>query len=113
MEYTCIYDKLKAVCPDIKRDEPMHRHTTFKIGGVADYFAMPHSFEEIRALIELCSELKLNYCIVGNGSNLLVKDKGFRGVIIQLYKNCSDKEISGCINFMKKLSKHLRALMCR
>lgn len=70
--------------------EPMKRHTTFRIGGPADYFLIPETAEEIRKVLKFCREEKLPYFILGNGSNLLVSDKGYRGVIIQLYRNmCS------------------------
>ena len=68
-------------------NEPMASHTTFKIGGPADYFAMPETIEELAAVLKLCKEENMPYFILGNGSNLLVGDKGFRGVVIQLYKN--------------------------
>lgn len=68
-------------------NEPMASHTTFKIGGPADYFVMPETIEELAAVLKLCKEENMPYFILGNGSNLLVGDKGFRGVVIQLYKN--------------------------
>ena len=71
-------------------NEPMSRHTTFRIGGPADYFVTPHTKEEIRQVIRLCKEEEIPFAVLGNGSNLLVGDKGFRGVIIQLFKNFSD-----------------------
>ena len=68
----------------------MSRHTTFRIGGPADYFVTPHTKEEIRQVIQLCKAESLPFAVLGNGSNLLVGDKGFRGVVIQLFKNFSD-----------------------
>lgn len=68
-------------------EEPMKRHTTFRIGGPAEVFCMPESFNEIRRGLEICKEEKLPYFILGNGSNLLVSDKGYRGVVIQLDRN--------------------------
>ena len=68
-------------------NEPMASHTTFRIGGPADYFVMPETVEELAAVLKLCKEEAMPYFILGNGSNLLVGDKGFRGVVIQLYKN--------------------------
>ena len=67
-------------------DEPMKNHTTFRIGGAADYFIVPTEVEEIKAIVALCEETGMPYYVIGNGSNLLVADKGFRGVIIQIYK---------------------------
>ena len=67
-------------------DEPMKKHTTFRIGGPADYFVTPESKEEIQAIVELCKKEEIPYSVIGNGSNLLVGDKGYRGVILQIFK---------------------------
>ncbi|MGN1317472.1 MAG: UDP-N-acetylmuramate dehydrogenase [Lachnospirales bacterium] len=67
--------------------EPMSKHTTFRIGGNADIFVMPKNEDEILDSIKIAKENNLPYYIIGNGSNILVKDNGFRGVIIQLFKN--------------------------
>ena len=77
--------------------EPMASHTTFKIGGPADYFVKPETVEELAAVLKLCKEEEVPYFILGNGSNLLVGDKGFRGVVIQLYKNFDGMTIEGTI----------------
>ena len=71
---------------NIRENEEMKYHTTFRIGGVADYFVMPETKEQIKAVLLLCRENEIPYYIIGNGSNLLVGDKGFRGVIIQIDK---------------------------
>ena len=75
--------------------EPMASHTTFRIGGPADYFVLPETVEELAAILKLCKEEKVPYFILGNGSNLLVGDKGFRGVVVQLYKNFDGMTIEG------------------
>lgn len=76
-------------------EEPMDRHTTFRIGGTADYFLIPDTFEEIRGILEICKEEELPYFILGNGSNLLVSDKGYRGVIIQMFRNLCNVTVEG------------------
>ncbi len=76
-------------------DEQMSRHTTFRVGGPADYFVMPRSQEEIKNLTVLLTDKKIPFYILGNGSNLLVGDKGYKGVIIQIYKNMSHIETKG------------------
>lgn len=76
-------------------DEPMSAHTTFKIGGPADYFLLPSSYEQIGEILKICKEEELPYFILGNGSNLLVSDKGYRGVIIQLFRNAGEIEVQG------------------
>lgn len=70
----------------LKIDEPLSCHTTFKMGGKADYFVVPQSLEEIVELIKFCNQRQVPFYILGNGSNVLVGDKGFRGVIIQIGK---------------------------
>ncbi|MCI6467025.1 MAG: UDP-N-acetylmuramate dehydrogenase [Faecalicatena sp.] len=76
-------------------DEPMSRHTTFRIGGPADYFVVPRSTDEIKDTIEICKNAQVPYYILGNGSNLLVGDKGYRGVVIQIYKNLNEIHTEG------------------
>ena len=86
-----LYEKLTAVLGQGKvlTEEPMKKHTTFRVGGPADLFVMPSSEAEVKAAVAICDEENVPYYIVGNGSNLLVSDKGYRGVIIQLYKEMS------------------------
>lgn len=83
---------------NVDTDEPMKKHTTFRIGGAADYYVTPHSKDEIVQVIEACRENKIPFYILGNGSNLLVSDRGYRGVIIQIFKNFNDIRVEGtCI----------------
>ncbi len=76
-------------------NEMMSKHTTFRIGGPADFFVMPETTEEVCKIIKLCKEKSIPYCIIGNGSNLLVGDKGYRGIVIQLYRNISEIRTEG------------------
>lgn len=80
---------------NVKLNEPMSKHTTFRIGGNADVFVTPSTDKQVLDCINIAKQNKAKYYIIGNGSNLLVKDNGFRGVIIQLYKNFSNIEVSG------------------
>lgn len=82
---------------NVYQNEPMKKHTTFRIGGPADYYLCPHSVKEVQKVVEICREEKLPYFILGNGSNLLVSDKGYRGAVIQLWKNVSDIRVKGCL----------------
>ena len=68
----------------ILKDEPMKKHTSFKIGGLADYFILINTKEQLVELLKLCREFNKKFFIIGNGTNLLVTDKGFRGVVIKL-----------------------------
>ena len=76
-------------------DEPMNRHTTFRIGGPADYFLVPSTYDEMSAILKICKEADVPYFILGNGSNLLVSDAGYRGVIIQLFRNMGEITVEG------------------
>ena len=92
-----LYNDLCSITGEknVLRDELMSGHTTFRIGGPADYFVMPSSADEIRKITALCTEQEIPYYIIGNGSNLLVGDKGYRGVIIQVFKNMRAIETDG------------------
>lgn len=79
----------------VYEQEPMSRHTTFRIGGPADYFVTPESVRAVEELVAFCRERTVPFYILGNGSNLLVGDLGYRGVIIQLYKNLNGIETTG------------------
>lgn len=94
-----IAEDLKALIgkENIFENEPMSRHTTFRVGGAADVFVTPESEDNVKTVLEYVNKNSVPYYIIGNGSNLLVKDKGFRGVIIQLYKNFSEIKTEGNI----------------
>lgn len=91
------YDKLNNVIAkdSILIDEPMSRHTTFRVGGPADFFVTPEAKEEVRDVIRICKEAGMPYYIIGNGSNLLVSDAGYRGVIVQIYKEMNEVKVEG------------------
>nr|WP_296034156.1 UDP-N-acetylmuramate dehydrogenase [uncultured Dorea sp.] len=91
------YKKLESILTEeqVKIEEPMKNHTTFRVGGPAAYFVMPRTAEEVAKVTELCAQENVPYYIVGNGSNLLVSDKGYDGVIIQIYKQMSRVEVKG------------------
>lgn len=69
---------------DVKMDEPMSNHTSFKIGGTADIFVKADSVEILKSLLEFAKSNDIDVTIIGNGSNLLVKDNGIRGIVIKL-----------------------------
>lgn len=91
------YDKLTSVIAKerVYVDEPMSRHTTFRVGGPADFFVTPKAKEEVRDVICICKEAGMPYYIIGNGSNLLVSDAGYRGVIVQIYKEMNEVKVEG------------------
>lgn len=69
---------------DIKMDEPMSKHTSFKIGGNADIFIKISDIEKLKAVINFAKMNDINITVIGNGSNILVKDNGIRGIVIKL-----------------------------
>lgn len=73
----------------------MKNYTTFKIGGKADVVVKPNSYEEVATTVKLCKENNIPYYILGNGSNLLVADEGYRGVIIQIYNGLNEVKVEG------------------
>ncbi|OOB78839.1 MAG: UDP-N-acetylenolpyruvoylglucosamine reductase [Epulopiscium sp. Nele67-Bin002] len=79
---------------DVKVDEPLSKHTSFRIGGEAQIFVTPTSIESLQAIIDICLKNNVEYYVLGNGSNVLVSDKGFDGVIVSIYKNLSDIIVS-------------------
>lgn len=68
----------------VKIDEPMKKHTNFKIGGNADVFVIAKNIEEIKCVIQFSKENNILLTILGNGSNVLVSDKGIRGIVLQV-----------------------------
>lgn len=72
---------------EILLNEMMSKHTTFKLGGPAKYFIIPKSIDKIIKVIQLCNKYSIEYFILGNGSNLLVSDKGFNGLVINIHEN--------------------------
>ena len=69
---------------EVRLDEPMSRHTTYRIGGPARAFVEVYSIAALRTIIELCKKEGLEWCAVGKGSNLLVSDEGYKGVALTL-----------------------------
>ena len=96
---------------EIRTNEPMARHTSFRVGGPADRFMIPESEEELREAVLDCKASGKPWYMVGNGSNLLVGDKGFRGTIIsterltelEFYKN-ENSIIAGAGVMLSKLA---------
>jgi UDP-N-acetylmuramate dehydrogenase len=68
----------------VRFEEPMSRHTSLRIGGPAEIFALPETVEDLHALINWSREKGLSYLVIGRGTNLLVKDAGIRGIVVKL-----------------------------
>lgn len=80
---------------EIMVDEPMHNHISFKVGGPADILVRPRTEEEIQKVFKIAKENNIPFIIKGNGSNILIKDGGFRGLVIEIADNFSDYKIEG------------------
>lgn len=92
-----VYEYIRANVPeeDILTEEPMSRHTTFRIGGEAACFIRISSEEQLRKLIPYFENIGIEYFVLGRGSNLLVGDKGYPGVILQISDACQQIEAEG------------------
>ena len=88
-------EQFKAISPQLIENESMSRHTTFKIGGDADMFVSVESVDELVALIRLAKAKNVKYTVIGNGSNLLVGDKGIRGLVIEIGQGLAGYEVRG------------------
>lgn len=75
--------------------EPMSRHTTFEIGGPADWMALPSTAEETAAVIRTAAECCIPLTVIGKGSNLLVRDRGIRGVVLKIGEPMSSLRLEG------------------
>lgn len=78
----------------IRREEPLSRHTTFRVGGPAEYFVTP-ALDEIPAVVQLCREADMPLTVIGNGSNLLVADAGLRGVVLEIGRAAAGIRLTG------------------
>lgn len=81
-----MYEHIRTIVPEKRLffHEPMSRHTTFRVGGEAECIVVVETQEELSQIISYLGKLEQDYFVLGNGSNLLVGDKGYRGVIVKL-----------------------------
>ncbi len=92
-----MYNGLKELLgvDKIKQNEPMSNHTTFKIGGPADVMVLPGTIADIKATITYCRQKNYPLFIFGLGSNLVVRDKGIRGIVVKIGNNLKAVNVSG------------------
>lgn len=110
-----IYDGLLEILDekDIRKDETMRCHTSFKIGGTADFVVTPRTEKDIKKIVVFAKEMNIPLFIMGNGSNLLVRDKGIRGIVMKISDNFSEFSIEGNLVtaqsgiLMSTISKHI------
>ena len=81
----------------VRFDEPMSLHTSFHIGGPADVLVVPADREDLRKVLRIAQEEKVSLTVIGNGSNLLVRDKGIRGIVLKLGNALKNWEQDGNI----------------
>lgn len=92
-----IFKDLKELIQgDILFQELMSKHTSYKIGGAADFYAYPSNLEDLSKLVEYTQKENISRFIIGNGSNILVSDNGIRGLVIDLSKGFRHIKIKGC-----------------
>ncbi|MCA1065207.1 UDP-N-acetylmuramate dehydrogenase [Rossellomorea sp. AcN35-11] len=86
-----VFEELSKVMhsDNIKRDELLRDHLYTKLGGKADFFLTPTTYEEVQNIVKLSNEVDVPFTLLGNGSNLIVKDGGIRGIVLHL-KNFKD-----------------------
>lgn len=80
---------------NIKVNEPMSLHTSFKVGGPADILVTPRDVESIEQIVGICKSQGTPFCVIGNGTNLVVRDKGIRGVVIKLFDSFNECTVDG------------------
>ncbi len=92
-------EQLQALCAQygfcMETDVKLSQHTTFRIGGTADYWVEIAGAQGLKALFSFCREQNLPYFVLGKGSNILASDQGFHGVILHLGNHFSDITVSG------------------
>ena len=90
-------ENLKRLIPaeNIKLQEPMNQHTTFRTGGVADCFLTVQNGEQLRKLIPYFRETEHDFFVLGHGSNLLVSDEGYRGIMLRLAGELAQIRVCG------------------
>ena len=93
MNYSSCINYFKNLNCKILQNELMSKHTSFKIGGPADLFVEVYNLESLQKILIFLNKNNIKYFLIGNGSNLLVNDTGYRGVIINLKKNFEELKI--------------------
>lgn len=91
------YDKLEEIVgkDKVKYNEKMSKYTTMRVGGPCDCIVFPDEISKIKEVIDFCKNENITFFVIGNGSNLLVKDEGIHGVVIKLGHRFSKIEIDG------------------
>lgn len=87
--------RLRAVVRDVRRDAPLSRHVSFRIGGPADLLVIPRSMRELRAACDVLFAEGIHPLVLGQGSNVLIGDRGVRGVVVKIGKGLDRVRLDG------------------
>ncbi|MDR7517852.1 MAG: UDP-N-acetylmuramate dehydrogenase [Armatimonadota bacterium] len=87
--------RLRALCRDVRENEPLARHVSFRIGGPADVLAVPRSVRELRAVVRWLFDAGLPFVVLGQGSNVLIADAGIRAVVLKIGKGLDGVAFDG------------------
>jgi UDP-N-acetylmuramate dehydrogenase len=89
--------RLRAELPHTRvlPDEPLSRHTSFRIGGPADVLLLPRTTDDLQRIVRIARDTEVPFTVIGNGSNLLVRDGGLRGLVLKIAENLERIELNG------------------
>lgn len=91
-----LYRELLSLFPGrVKAEEPLKKHTSWRIGGPAEFFFEPAGRRELQILVSFAHEKGIPLTVIGNGSNLLVSDHGIRGIVVKIYRNLGNMALEG------------------
>ena len=95
MEARTFFDRLTAIvgAENVRCDEPLAGHTTFRIGGPAQWLVLPRTEDEVAAVVAACREAEVPWRVLGLGSNVLAPDGGLPGVTLKLAENFASVEV--------------------
>jgi UDP-N-acetylmuramate dehydrogenase len=89
------FNKIQRITETATLNEPMSKHTYYRIGGPAKIYAAPKNASELKEIINICANDNIKFFLLGNGSNILVSDDGFDGCIIDMSANLNEISVSG------------------
>ena len=83
-----LYDELKVIVSkkNVVKDKPLKEYTYTRLGGNADYFVTPETYDQVQRVVKFANEKKVPFTLLGNGSNLIIRDGGIRGIVMNLGK---------------------------
>ncbi len=94
-ESTDVIRHLQHVCAEVREAEPLRKHVSFRIGGPADVLVVPRTLDELRAVVQWLFAEHVPFLVLGQGSNVLIADRGIRGVVVKIGKGVDRVTIDG------------------